>query len=177
MGKDLFIQLIAIIALVAFAGSFQARTRRSILLWQIISIFFWVVHYFLLGALAGALLIFANGIITIVFVYTESRRWLRSVWTLGISLLLVLGVGVYSWNGYSSVWSLLGVASIIFAKWQINPKHIKLISIIASVFWIVYDVFVGSWGGIVTESVIISSIIVSLIRVSPMSPGRFEKKT
>lgn len=174
MDNNLLIQLIAIVALVAFAGSFQARTRRAILLWQIISICFWVVHYSFLGALAGALLIFANGIVTIVFIYKESKRWLASSGVLVAALLLVLAVAAYSWDGYSSVWSLLGVASIIIAKWQINPRHIKLISIVASIFWIIYDILVGSWGGIVTESVIIISILVSLTRNAPIHSKRLE---
>ena len=164
MNNDLLIQTLAIVALLAFAGSFHARNRKEILLWQILSLFFWTTHYFLLGAFAGALLVGVNGLLTVLFLFKHKKNWLSSSWIL---FLAICGLSIstfFTWQGYYDLFALCGVVAIVVAKWQDQPKKIKLISIIAGGFWILYDIFVGSWGGIFTESIITISIIISLVR-------------
>jgi hypothetical protein len=161
---NLFIQLIAIVALIVFTGSFHSISRKKILLWQIVSIILWGIHYSLLGAWAGTLLISINGLATILFLYKDDYRWLRSVWVLAIVLAVSIVATIATWKDYSNIFALLGLASIIIAKWQTEIRRIRTISIFASMFWIVYDVYVGSWGGILSETVIILSIVVSLMR-------------
>ena len=163
MNSDILIQLVAIIALISFAGSFHSKTRKEILLWQILSLFFWVTHYSLLGAWTGALLACINGVVTVIFLFKDTRKWLASSFVLYLGLLAVIIGTIFTWQGYYSLFALFGVMAIIISKWQDVPNRIKLIAILASIFWIIYDVFVGSWGGIVTEVVIILSVLVSLL--------------
>jgi len=164
MNNDFLVQLIALFALAAFAGSFHSKTRKGILLWQILSIIIWVIHYSLLGAWTGASLIVVNGIFTTIFVYKDKKNWLKNPWILYIALSTLTLVTLLSWKGFWSIFALLAVMSGITAKWQDDTKKIKLISIVASVFWIIYDLRVGSWGGVVTEAIIILSAAGSLIR-------------
>ena len=50
------------------------------------------------------------------------------------------------------------------AFWLNNPKHVKLIAFPSSVIWIVYDIYVTSISGIITETLCMTSIIIGLVR-------------
>jgi hypothetical protein len=158
----LFVQSLAIVALGVFALSFHFKSRGSILLVQIASLFVWSTHFALLGAWTGAILSAVNIIVTILFLYKDRKRWIRNNAFLGCTLAVLAIVSIATWEGYFTLFAFLAISSITIAKWQDDPRKIRMISIVASALWIVYDSFVGSYGGIVSESVIIVSILASL---------------
>lgn len=71
---------------------------------------------------------------------------------------------IATWEGFFSIFALFGILFIILSKWQDKPKLILIIGIFASIFWIAYGAFVGSYGGITAEIIIILSILISLFR-------------
>lgn len=166
-GMDLyqiFVQSIAIIALGLFSFSFHTKTRRGILLFQLVSFVAWFLHFYLLSAWTGAALIAVNAIITIFFLYKDDKKWINNYIFLSASIFFLALATFLTWQGYFSFFAFLALSSITLAKWQNNPDAIRKISILASLFWITYDAFVGSYGGIVSEVVIITSILFSLMR-------------
>lgn len=164
--NNLLIQFVAGVALTAFAGSFHSKTRKGILFWQVVSLLAWTGHYAFLSAWTAAFLTSANVFITVFFIYKDSKcskRWNNPL-ILYSSLFILLVVTFATWRGYYSLFALLGISSITVAKWQKQVQHVRFISVLASIFWIIYDLFVGSWGGVVVEVIILISIAVSLIR-------------
>lgn len=159
-----FVQSIAILALGLFAISFHSKTRIGILAWQLLSLVVWVVHFSLLSAWTGAALCVVNAVITGLFLLKAKNGQddNKSKFVLYGSLLALAVVMLFVWEGYFSIFAFLGVATITIAKWQNNIRFIRLISIVASMFWIIYDIFVGSYGGIISESIIILSVVASL---------------
>ncbi len=160
----LLIQSIAIIALGLFSFSFHTKTRKGILSFQLFSFIAWFVHFYLLGAWTGAVLIILNAIITIFFLYKDEKRWINNYIFLSVSILSLAIATLLTWQGYFSLFAFLALSAITLAKWQSKPSAIRKVSILASIFWITYDAFVGSYGGILSELVIIISIIYSLLR-------------
>ena len=157
---NLFIQSLAIIAVIIFILSFHRRSRKNILVMQIISLIIWSIHYFLLSAWTGTIILIINLIITFIFIFKSK---LKNNFVLYLSLSLLLIVTIISWEKYYSLFPFLAVSSITIAKWQNKLFNIRLISIPASIFWIIYDSFVGAYGSIIAEILIIISIIASLI--------------
>jgi hypothetical protein len=164
MPSNFFIQLLAVAAFLIFAGSFHAKTRKSILLWQVASLVVWIVHYSLLDAQTGLFLILSNLVITVLFLYRDKLRWINNPYALYATLVGIIVVTIVTWEGFYSVFALSGITSITIAKWQNDPSQMRRISILASIFWIGYDLFVGSWGGVVAEIITVISIITSLVR-------------
>jgi hypothetical protein len=162
MISSFFIQSLAIIAVVLFLLSFHAKSRKYILLLQVCSIAIWTTHYFLLSAWTGTALMVLNCIATAVFIFKDKNKVLRSPFILYLVLLLFLMVAILSWTKWYSILPLLAISSITIAKWQDNPQLIRVFSFPASVLWIVYDIFVGAYGSIIAEALIIISIIISL---------------
>ena len=160
----IFVQSLAIIASIFFAISFHARSKNRILMRQLISLLIWGAHFLFLSAWTGLAVMGVNMVVTVVFLFKEQHEWAKKIYILYLSIIVLAIVTFITWTGFYSIFGFLGVGSIILAKWQNDPRQIRLISIFASVFWIIYDLFVGSYGGIISECAFIISIIISLIR-------------
>ena len=70
----------------------------------------------------------------------------------------------FTWNGW---WSILPVVANIAATiggYTYNARKIRIVGmLINSPLWIVYDIVVGSWAGILDEIVSEVSMIISII--------------
>ncbi|MBR4000060.1 MAG: YgjV family protein, partial [Clostridia bacterium] len=54
--------------------------------------------------------------------------------------------------------------AVTVSLWIDNPKLMKLISVPVSLSFLIYDIFVGSYIGIINESIAIFSIIISFLQ-------------
>ncbi|MES2213661.1 MAG: YgjV family protein [Patescibacteria group bacterium] len=160
---QLLIQSIALVALGLFAFSFHTKTRRSILFFQLMSLIVYCVHFYFLSAWTGVVLVGLHVIITLLLLFKEKYRWIASKYFLVLSIGAMTIATLYVWEGFFSLFALFGISSIVYAKWQSDLNVLRKISVIASIFAILYDAFVGSYGGILAETVIIISIIFSML--------------
>jgi hypothetical protein len=158
----LFVQFLAILAVLFFIISYHAKSRKKILTLQIISVFIWAVHFLLLNAWTGAALMSINGVVIFAFLFKGKNKLTNSL-ILYSSLCVYVLFDVLTWTNIYSLFPLLGVFCGLTAKWQNSPKLIRIISYPVSVLWIVYDVYAGAYGSIVAEVLIMISITISLI--------------
>ena len=164
MFSQLFIQGLAVFAVIFFLFSFHAKSRKNILLLQLLSVIIWAIHFYLLSAWTGAVLITINGFVTILFLFKNKNKKLGNPLILYLSLLILIIFTIITWGAFYSIFPLLAVGSVMVARWQNNIHLIRIISFPTSVFWIVYDLFVGAYGSIIAEVLIITSILISLFR-------------
>ena len=164
MNYNLFVQSIAIIALVIFALSFHAKTKKNIIIINTISLIMFMIHFYLLQAWTGVMLTTLNCIIAICLIFRDKNKYIDNKIFLLSSLFILTLVTFFTWEGYYSVFALLGVCLVIVAKWQQKKIHLRFIFILASLSWIIYDYFVGSSGGIISVIIIIISLFISIIR-------------
>lgn len=72
---------------------------------------------------------------------------------------------IFTWNGW---WSILPVIANIAATiggYTYNARKIRMVGIlINSPLWIIYDIVVGSWAGILDEIFSEASMIISILR-------------
>lgn len=161
---DIFVQSIAIFALFFFVSSYQAKTRNRILLITIFGIILITIHFVLLKAWTGAFINGLNILITATFILKEKYKKLDSKILLYSAVTLLTLATFYSWEGFYSIFALVGILLVTIARWQNNLQHIRYIAIVAGLSWIAYDYFVGSIGGIAIECFILVSLIVSIVR-------------
>ena len=161
---DIFVQSIAIISLVIFALSYQSRTRKRILLINIVGIIVLIAHYLLLKAWTGAVINILNAIFAICFVLREKYEWLNTRILLYCALMILVLGTIYSWEAFYSIFALLGVLLMTISRWQGDTQKLRLIAVLASLAWITYDYFAGSIGGIVLECFILLSLFISIFR-------------
>ena len=163
---DLLAQILSIIGSIVAISSFQMKKQRWIVTLQMISSTLFTVHFFLLGALAGA---FFNGIgilRAVIFQNRGKHRFFDSVLWIPFFSLLSLAVCIYTWND-AGLWTLLpfiGMVCTTVGFYITDAKLTRAVSFPASPAWLIYNALQGSIGGVLTESFAMCSIVIGFLR-------------
>ena len=159
----LFIQSIGFIGTFLFFISFQCKNNRKLFRVQFLSYLFYTFHLLLLGAVTGALSYMIN-----IF----RSACLGSNWRFGrgrtmcvVICLMQAAVLYFTWSGWISILPVAANVAATIGGYTHNAQKIRIAGMfINSPLWIVYDILVGSWAGILDEVVSEISMIVSILR-------------
>ena len=162
--KTIVAQVIGFIALAILIIVFQKNNRKTMLRLMMVAAFLFSVHFFMLGAMTGAAMNLLNVFRSYIFANREDKSWAKHDWWLYVFLLLVVVLGIFSWDGYYSALALFALAVQTFAFWSKNTNVIRLISLIVPPCWFTYNLIVGSIPGMVTEVMILTSLLVGIYR-------------
>ena len=122
----------------------------------------WAAHFYLLGAMTGAAVnLMAAGRFV---VYSRIKPTKRNRWVMWAFIGLTALVSVATWEGAISLLPFLGTASGVIAFWQKNTTYIRRLAMASPPPWIIYAVMVGSYPGILTESLLMGSNLVGQYR-------------
>ncbi|MBO5286072.1 MAG: YgjV family protein [Clostridia bacterium] len=172
-------QVLGIIGMVFNALSYQCKKQRGILTMQLISSCIFMTHFFLLGALTGAIL---NGISLFragVFRF-RGKKWADNV--LWPCLFICLSCLTYVFNFtifkttlfpngvkiadyFIEVLPVIGLTITTFAMRARHASVARKLSLINSPFWLTYNLINISIAGILGEAFGIISIITGMIRL------------
>lgn len=144
--------------------SYQFK-KSSTLFWiQMIANLLFCVHFLMLGAYTGLIM---NGleILRGYLLLQEEKPWANSrLVVYGMALLMGVA-GLITWQGWHSVFPIIACVIGTPILWRREPKGIRLAGLcLISPCWLLYNIFVFSIAGIVTEALNIGSILVSFIR-------------
>lgn len=143
--------------------SFQFKKEQNIFLLQTASGLFFVVHYLLLGEYAG-MCMDAVCFIRALLLATK-KKWAFSKLTLCGIIAAVVVLSVFT---YKNLFSLFPAAALIVssvALWTNNGDKIRKTQLFAtSPLWMVYNISVLSYAGIICEAFDMLSVIVFCIR-------------
>ena len=162
--KTIIAQALGFVALAILIIVFQKNNRKTMLQLMMVAAFLFSVHFFMLGAMTGAAMNLLNVFRSYVFANREDKKWAKHGWWLYVFLFLVAILGIFTWDGYYSALALFAVAVQTFAFWSKNTNVIRLISLIVPPCWFAYNFIVGSIPGMVTEVLILASILVGIYR-------------
>lgn len=173
----LIAQAIGVVAAMFGIFSFQQKSRGGILAFQIINNVFWTVHMFLLGAWAGGALNAIGIFRGIVFYFRADKKWAQSKLWYAVFAAMFAGASVFAWVQGDGALCLLPLAGMLFTTVSLaerDPFRVRLISFLSSPCWLTYNVFKGSIPGVLTETFLMISIIVGILR---HDRARFQKRT
>ena len=158
------VQGIGFVAVAFFILSYQMKSNRLLFLFQLIGCSIFVVQFGVLGAYTGALSLLINILRNVLLLKANVWTWVRSKKTmLGIITLLV-AFTIWTWNGWISLLPLASVGVTTVGYWTDNAQKIRLSQLMGSPCTLLYDVLIHSWGGVLSESITLVSIILSIIR-------------
>lgn len=173
--KFIFIQAIGILGTVLFFLSYQFKSNKNLFRVQFVSYLCYTVHLLMLGAVTGGISYILNTVRS--FCLGSNRTFLKSKIMCCIICFLQLVTLCFTWDGW---WSVLPVAANIAATvggYTYNARKIRLAGMfINSPLWIVYDIVVGSWAGILDEIVSEASMILSIYRYGWKNLNSDEKR-
>ena len=169
MGPMYLTHMFLISQLIGFCGSilyflsFQFKNNRRLFQVQFLSYLFYTVHLLMLGALTGAVSYLINIIRSLCLgsssEFTHSRKMCALLCAMQLS---VLGL---TWSGWISLLPIAANIASTVGGYTNSAKKIRIAGmLINSPLWIMYNIIIGSWAGILDELLSELSMIISVFR-------------
>ncbi len=181
------VEVLSLIAqIIGFCGaganflSFQQNKRSRIIGFQIGAALLFIIHYILLGiaqvdgAYSGAALNFIALCRSVVFI-NNHKKWAKSPLWLVFFVIVSTIAGILTWEAWYSFLPSVAMILTTISYWLKSETKIRLVTFPSSPCWLVYNIIVGSVAGIVTECIVMSSLIIAIIRYDILKKGKVNK--
>lgn len=161
---NILAQAFGIGAIVSLFSVYQQTERNKFITAKLCADVFWVIHYLLLGGIAGMIPNFIGIFRELVFMNRENKKWASKVFWPILFILCGWVIGIYTLKSALNILPIAASTLVTVSLWIKNPRLTKLITIPVCTAFIIYDFHVGSFIGIINESLSICSIIISFIK-------------
>lgn len=161
----LFIQMIGFAGVLFFLVSYQVRSNRLLFALQTLGCLTFCLQFALLGAYSGCLSLLVNIVRNIMLTKYNDSPLVRWKGWIAVFSGLCLAIAFLTWSGPASLLPVAGTAAGTAAYWTNNARRIRVVNLgVACPCFLLYDGIVGSWGGVLNESITMAAIVVSIIR-------------
>lgn len=164
MPWEIIAQICGVVAMIVAIGSFQAKSSGRILAWQVTANCLWCVHFFLLNSYTGAMLNVLSGVRNATYYFVGKKEKKDTLYLSIIFCVLSVFLSLFTYQNWMSILPMLGTAVQSFSFAAKRANRMRLLTLIGSPFWLVYDLLSGSISGMIAESFACVSMIVGLIR-------------
>lgn len=161
--KYFLIQGIGLVGTVLYFVSFQFKKNKDLFRMQFLSYLCYTTHLLLLGAVTGGISYILNTLRS--FCLGSKYEFLKSRAMCVIICVLQLAALVFTWAGPVSILPIAANIASTIGGYTHNPRKIRVAGMfINSPLWIVYDILVGSWAGLLDEAFSELSMVISIVR-------------
>lgn len=81
-----------------------------------------------------------------------------------ITIVLVIVLTIFTYNGVLSLLSVVATLITTFALWQKDVKRYKILGVVAGILWLDYNIFIYSIMGIILEIILVISSIIGCVK-------------
>ena len=158
-------QGLGLIAVIITFISFQASSRKRILMLQVISSTIFAIGYFILGEFTGAVINLIAVVRNILFYNKENKYIAKLGWGVPIILAVAMVIaGIFAWTDWYSILFIvvLAVNTICFAV--PDAQFMRKSILVTSPLVLVYNIFARSVPGVFNETIALVSSIIGIIR-------------
>lgn len=153
-------QLFGIGAMISLFLIYQQKSRKRIILAKLCADICWSIHYLCLGGIAGMIPNVIGIFRELIFINRKSKKWASLfIWPI-LFIIINFALGFRTFHSWYNILPITASCFVTVSLWIDNPKLTKIISIPVSTAFLIYDIFIGSYIGIINESVAIISIII-----------------
>ena len=156
-------QVFGICGFIASLIAFHRKDKRNILKTSIISNILDLIHYLLLGAYSGAITKVLAMLRNYFVILKEKYPKLSNVFYLIIFVILYVLASVITYNGLFSVLPLLAALIYILVLWNGDEQKVRMAAFFGYILWLIYNIFVFSIAGIISNAVSIISVLIAII--------------
>lgn len=162
------IQLFGLMGFLFLLFSYWRRDIQGVLLLQLFSGIFYAIHYYLLGATEGMLIVTFELFRDFTYYKTDLDQYIF-IGTIPIYILF----GIFTFHGFISLFpsfaSIIDGFSLTFQK-----KGAVFGAIISEILWLIYDAYSLSYVGILTGIImLISNFFVLFVSKDPLEKEDF----
>ncbi len=162
--NEVVIQIIGFVGMFLSIISFQSKSYQKIVWLRVLSEFVFAVQYFLLGATTGMVTNLTSCVTNSVYRERIKRGKKVAGFQIAFGLLFAI-LGILSWHGYVSLLAIAAKVLSTVANGNANPKTIRIINLIISPLWLVYDIIVFSLAGVLSDAFTLVSIVLAMVRL------------
>lgn len=163
--QDIVIQAIGFLGVLFFFISFQVKSNKGLFAMQTLGCITFSIQFALLGALSGCLSVLINVLRNLMLTKYNDSRLVRWKGWIAVFSLLSLVTALSTWSGWISLLPVAGTTAGTVGYWTNNAKKIRIANLaVNSPCMLLYDMLVGSWGGVLNEAIAIASILISVAR-------------
>ena len=156
-------QGLGVLAIILGFVSYQVKSRKKLLMVQLITTAVFVVHYLLLGAYTG-MIMNSVGIVRTSFFYNKDKPFFSwKGWPI-VFAVISFGMGIWAWEAWYSIFVLLGLVIHTVCVSFNDPQNIRKSILVTSPLVLIYDLFARSWSGAVYETVAVVSSAIGIYR-------------
>ena len=171
----MLVQIIGFIGFFLLGISNIKKNRKDIIIFQILSSFFFSVHYFLLKAMTASILNII-GIFRGLTFYNKNRSNKLNYLYLSLYIITYIVIGTITYESIFSIFPVIAYILFSIAVFNDSEVKIKFINIFVSITWLIYDYIYHSYAGIVSDTAMIITIIVGLYVLRRDKSSRLSSK-
>ena len=156
-------QFLGIAAVVLGFISFQMKTPKGILAFQITIAFIFALHSLFIGAPGAAALNLLAAVNNILYFFRAKRGgkgWFEPIFY----VVMVTVTTILTWEAWYSIILMLGLYGTAVGLSLSDPQNTRKVMLVKAPLCLIYNAFVLSIGGVVYESAVLLSAIIGLIR-------------
>ena len=160
---EILIDLLGALGIAAAVLAFQCKRHGRVLTYRTANEILFGIQFFLLGAYTGVAMNLVGSIRNTIFTVQVKKG--KSTRLTGLLFcLFFLIFGLLTWEGPKS---LLIISAKIISTLAFGNKNllvVRLLILVTSSAWMIYDFTVGSYAGVVCEMLTLASIVIALFR-------------
>ena len=122
------------------------------------------IHYLLLGQFDGAIVNFVSCTTNPVYWHRIKRGKSTLPFQIAFGLLFV-SIVLWQWNGWINIFILVAKLLSSVALGINSVRVIRILNLISSGCWLLYSFYVGSVAGILTNVLLLISLISAIVRI------------
>lgn len=159
----ILIQAIGFCGTIVFFASYQCKENKNLFRVQFVSYLLYTIHLLLLGATTGGISYILNLIRS--FCLGSENDFLKSKTMCTLICILQVLTFAFTMSGWISILPVAANIASTIGGYTHNAKKIRIAGMfINSPLWIIYDIMIGSWAGILDEVVSEASMLISILR-------------
>jgi hypothetical protein len=169
-------QAIGFAAMTCAIICFAQKKRKNIIVWQIITLALWVLHFIMLGNPTAAAINSVQIVRNLVFINREKHEWAsKNIWPV-LFIVLTLAMGIFTWQSPLSLMPMIATSLATVAIWMKKPLNIRLLTLPVSLLWCIYDFLTKSIAGTCNEIFTIITIVIAIFTIDLKQTEREEIK-
>ena len=146
---------------------FLSNKRERILIFKLISDALWVVNLILVGGYTGALLNVIGVGRGIVFYYRDKKKWASTLlWPIlfiVVTAISPIATLISGREGWYAILPAIGSIVAVISFYSRRPNFTRYTSFLANGLWLVYNILISNYSGIVAGVILLLSAAVGTV--------------
>ena len=171
---EIFAQIIGFAGMAMNCLSYQAKTKRNLIILQLFGALFFVLHFGMLGAIMGCMLNLIAAGRSLIFSNPTKFNANHPLW-LALFITIYATTYVLTFTVFKEpvtipnlLLQILPPIAMVFSTISFRTKNagtVRKLCLFCSPLWLIYNIFNFSISGILTETISLISIVTGIIRL------------